>query len=156
MRLRRTCLLPCPVERLTSALTRPALFHHLASPMPVFDAVEPEDATERWSPGKYRFRLLIGDHMPIGEHVINLQRAVHDPMALETNPVVWHDAGYSDLIRIWDHKILLEDFLGMTRYTDDVEIHAGPLTVPAWLFAQLFYFHRQRRLNRLVVAGFAY
>ena len=30
-------------------------------------------------------------------------------MALETNPVVWHDAGYSDLIRIWDHKILLED-----------------------------------------------
>jgi len=44
----------------------------------------------------------------------------------------------------------------MTRYTDDVEIHAGPLTVPAWLFAQLFYFHRQRRLNRLVMAGFAY
>jgi len=28
---------------------------------------------------------------------------------LETNPVVWHDAGYSDLIGIWDHKILLED-----------------------------------------------
>jgi hypothetical protein len=30
------------------------------------------------------------------------------------------------------------------------------LTPPAWLFAQLFYFHRQRRLNRLVMAGFAY
>ena len=70
--------------------------------------------------------------------------------------LIGHDAGYSDLIRIWDHKILLEHFLGMTRYTDDVEIHAGPLTAPAWLFAQLFYFHRQRRLNRLVMAGFAY
>jgi hypothetical protein len=44
----------------------------------------------------------------------------------------------------------------MTRYTDDVEINAGPVTVSAWLFAQLFYFHRQRRLNRLVMAGFAY
>jgi hypothetical protein len=43
----------------------------------------------------------------------------------------------------------------MTRYTDDVEIHAGPLTLPAWLFAQLST-HRQRRLNRLVMAGFAY
>jgi len=44
----------------------------------------------------------------------------------------------------------------MTRYIDDVEIHAGPLTVPAWLFAQLFYLHRQRRLSRVVAAGFSY
>jgi hypothetical protein len=51
---------------------------------------------------------------------------------------------------------VLEDFLGMTRYTDEVEIHAGLLTVPAWLFALAFYGHRQRRLNRLVAAGFAY
>ena len=80
--------------------------------MLVFDAVEPEDATERWSPGKYRFRLLIGGHMPIGERVINLQRAVHDPMALETNPVVWHDAGYSDLIRIWTTRSCLRIFSG--------------------------------------------
>ncbi|HEY6681355.1 MAG TPA: hypothetical protein VI030_00165 [Propionibacteriaceae bacterium] len=60
------------------------------------------------------------------------------------------------MIRVWDHQIVLEDFLGMTRYTDEVEIHAGPLTVPAWLFALAFYGHRQRRLNRLVAAGFAY
>jgi hypothetical protein len=60
------------------------------------------------------------------------------------------------LIRVWDHQIVLEDFLGMTRYTDEVEIHAGPPTVPTWLFALAFYGHRQRRLNRLVAAGFAY
>jgi hypothetical protein len=39
----------------------------------------------------------------------------------------------------------------MTRYTDDVEIHAGPFTVPAWLFAQAFYFHRQR--GSIVLSG---
>jgi hypothetical protein len=44
----------------------------------------------------------------------------------------------------------------MTRYTDQVEIHAGLLTVPAWLFAQAFYLHRQRRLNRLVATDFTY
>ena len=57
MYLRRTCLLRCPVERLTSALTRPALFGHLASLMLVFDAVEPEDAKERWSPFHRQRRL---------------------------------------------------------------------------------------------------
>jgi hypothetical protein len=156
MRLRRTCLLPCAVEWLAGALARPVLFHHLASPLLVFDAVEPADGMERWSPGKHRFRLLIGGRVPIGEHVVNLQRTVADPTELNANPVVWHDAGYSDLIRMWDHKIELEDFFGMTRYTDDVEIHAGPLTLPAWLFAYVFYSHRQRRLNRLVAADFAY
>ena len=156
MRLRRSCLLPCSMDRLASELGRPALFHYLASPMLVFDAVEPTDAITRWSPGKYRFRLLLGRLLPIGEHVVNLQRTVQDAAAAESKLVVWHDAGYSDLIRLWDHQIVLEDFLGMTRYTDEVEIHAGPLTLPAWLFAVAFYRHRQRRLNRLVAAGFTY
>jgi len=44
----------------------------------------------------------------------------------------------------------------MTRYTDHVEIRAGLLTVPAWLFALAFYLHRRGRLNRFVAAGFAY
>jgi hypothetical protein len=119
MRLRRSSLLPCPVELLVGELVRPALFHCLASPMLVFDPAQTEGV------GK-------------------------------TNPVVWHDAGYGDLIKVWDHKILLEDFLGMTRYADEVEIDAGPLTVPAWLFAQAFYLNRQRRLSTLVSAGFSY
>ena len=124
--------------------------------MLVFEPVDATDGATHWSPGKYRFRLLIGGRLPIGQHVVNLQRTLRDAKVAEGKLVVWHDAGYSDLIRVWDHQIVLEDFLGMTRYTDEVEIHAGPLTVPAWLFAQAFYFHRQRRLNRLVAAGFVH
>jgi hypothetical protein len=156
MRVRRSCLLPCTVERLVSELTRPALLDYLSWPMLVFDPVEPSEALERWSLEKYRFRLLIAGRIFIGEHVINVQRTVQHLEDVSTDPVVWHDAGYSDLIRVWDHKIVLEDFLGMTRYTDDVGIYAGPLTVPAWLFAMVLYLHRQRRLNRLVAAGFGY
>ena len=81
MRLRRSCLLPCSMDRLASELRRPALFHYLASPMLVFDAVEPADAIACWSPGKYRFRLLLGGRLPIGEHVVNLQRTVQDAVA---------------------------------------------------------------------------
>ena len=43
----------------------------------------------------------------------------------------------------------------VSRYVGAMHLRRT-LTPPAWLFAQLFCFHRQRRLNRLVMAGFAY
>ena len=67
-----------------------------------------------------------------------------------------NDAGYSDLIKVWDHKIRSADVSGTTRHTDEVEIRAGVLTLPTWLFAWAYYTHRQRRLNRLVASGFPY
>jgi len=35
-------------------------------------------------------------------------------------------------------------------YTDEIEIQAGWLTPGIWLFAQLFYRHRQRRWKALL------
>ena len=35
------------------------------------------------------------------------------------------DAGYSALIKVWDHKIRSADVSGTTRHTDEVEIRAG-------------------------------
>ncbi len=151
MRLECTSLLACPVEAIRAELDKPALLQHIAAPMLIFQPVEPSTFPARWSPGKYRATLLVGGRVPIGEHTLNPQ-----PLPPDSEAVVWHDAGYSDLITVWDHTIIVEDFYGMTRYRDQVEIHAGLLTVPAWLFAQLFYRHRQRRLNRLVAARFDY
>lgn len=142
-------MLACSVDRLRAELDRPALLHYVAAPMLTFVPVDPPQFPERWSPGKYRARLLVGGRLPIGEHTLN-------PRAELPGHLVWHDAGYSDLIQLWDHAILLEDVSGMTRYRDQVEIRAGLLTVPAWLFAQVFYAHRQRRLNRLVSIDFDY
>ncbi len=153
MRLSSTSLLPCSVERLGAELSRPALLHRIAAPMLIFVASDPTGSVERWQPGKFRFRLLVGGRIPIGEHTINVQHVTGGSDEVPTRQLVWHDAGYSDLIRVWDHKIVLEPFHGMTRYTDQVEISAGPLTVAAWLFAKVFYAHRQRRLSRLVAAG---
>ena len=155
MRLRRTSLLSCPVERLVEELARPGLLDKLSAPMLIFRPIDPTELDERWRLGAHRFRLLVGGRVSIGEHTIDVRRVAADADAVATEPVVWHDAGHSDLIRIWDHKVAVTDFYGMTRYTDLVEIHAGPLTIPAWLFAKALYAHRQRRLNRLVAADFA-
>ncbi len=156
MRLRCTSLLPCPVDRLLPELGRPALLDEIAAPMVVFEPVDPPAQAAHWTLGPHRYRLLVGGRVPIGEHTIDVRRVVDDAGAVAADPLVWHDAGFSDLIKVWDHKITLTDFYGMTRYTDVVEIHAGPLTLAAWLFARSFYAHRQRRLNRLVAADFAY
>jgi hypothetical protein len=91
MRVRLSCLLPCSVQRLVSELARPALLDYLSSPMLVFEPVEPPEPVERWSIGPYRFRLLVAGRLPIGEHVINVQRTVADPEEVGTSPVVWHD-----------------------------------------------------------------
>jgi hypothetical protein len=53
MRLRRTSLHPCSLERLASAPAQPALFHHLASPMLIFESVEPADDMDQWSPADF-------------------------------------------------------------------------------------------------------
>ena len=151
MRLRRTSLLPCSIARLAPELAKPMLLNWISWPMLHFVAVDQPALPERFATGRYRTRLMLGVLLPIGEHTLDLQLAPGDGPG-----PVWHDAGYSDLIKVWDHKIRLEDYYGMTRYTDEVEVRAGLLTLPAWLFASAFYRHRQRRLNRLVASGFAY
>jgi hypothetical protein len=151
MRLARTSLLPCSMARLAPELAKPMLLNWVSWPMLHFVAVNPPALPGRFVATSYRTRLMLGVLLPIGEHTLDLQVAPGNGPGL-----VWHAAGFSNLIQVWDHKIRLEDFHGMTRYTDEVEVHAGPLTALAWLFAYVFYAHRQRRLNRLVASGFAY
>jgi hypothetical protein len=50
------------------------------------------------------------------------------------------------LCRQWDHLIQVrESEDGRTLYSDSIEIDAGMLTLPVWLFANWFYRHRQNR-----------
>jgi hypothetical protein len=151
MRLRRTSLLPCSVARLAPQLAKPMLLNWISWPMLHVVAVDPPTLPERFATGRYRTRLMLGVLLPIGEHTLDLQLGPEEGPGL-----VLHDAGYGDLMKVWDHRIHLEDYYGMTRYTDEVEVRAGLLTVPAWLFAYAYFRHRHRRLNRLVASRFAY
>jgi hypothetical protein len=49
-------------------------------------------------------------------------------------------------VRVWNHRILLNRLSDTeTRYTDEVEIHAGALTPLVWIWSMAFYRHRQRK-----------
>jgi hypothetical protein len=54
------------------------------------------------------------------------------------------------LVRRWDHLIRIRPLANdCCRYLDEIDIDAGPLTLLVWLFAQVFYRHRQRRWQRV-------
>lgn len=146
MRLRCSSLQTCAPDRLAAELTRPVLLCRMAWPLLTFTPVDPPVLEDRWTTKPYVFGLRLGGRFGIGQHTI-------EPRTPTGPHEVWHDAGHSDVIRVWDHRVELTEFYGMTRYADVVEVRAGALTPVAWLFAQVFYRHRQRRLNRLVARG---
>jgi len=65
-------------------------------------------------------------------------------MDKDTNTVSSQESGL--LARMWNHDISFREVgPGKVSYTDEIEIQAGCLTPAIWLFAHLFYRHRQRR-----------
>jgi hypothetical protein len=53
-------------------------------------------------------------------------------------------------VRSWRHRIPVRPLpADRCHYTDRVEIEAGALTLAVWLFARIFYGHRQRRWRQL-------
>ncbi len=156
MRLRLSVLLPCPPERLVAELARSRWLDRLDGPALRFTPLEPDAFPERWRPGEYRVALRLAGRLPLGEHVLAVRHVLDAGHLLEEGETeIWHDAGHSALVRTWNHRVVVEEVHGMTRCTDVVEIRAGVLTLPAWLFAQVLYRVRGRRLSRLVAAGFA-
>lgn len=66
------------------------------------------------------------------------------------------DNGHSVLISKWDHWVTVTPGPnGGTNYSDEVEVSAGALTPFIWAFAQIFYWHRQRRWRGLAKSLFA-
>jgi ligand-binding SRPBCC domain-containing protein len=99
---------------------------------------------ERLSEGEtYRMRLLFFGVLPAWHHEIHVARlddASHEIRTEERGGPV----------RDWRHRITVDaEGWGATRYMDEIQIAAGPLTPFVWLYAQLFYRYRQWRWRRL-------
>jgi hypothetical protein len=99
---------------------------------------------ERWESGAtVSLRPRLFGMIPIGTRVLHWENIDAAAREMQTRE-------YDPLIRRWDHRIHVEPVDGGScSYTDDVEIDAGVLTLPVWLFAQLFYRHRHRRWKRV-------
>lgn len=125
------------------------LLEYVAAPLVRF-VPEQEMPDEISSEGTYRVRMYLFGLVPLGWQAIVISFPEHD------GGFCLRDNGFSPLISRWDHVITIEPEGEGTRYRDRVVIEAGLLTPLIWMFAQVFYRHRQRRWRGLVRQQFRF
>jgi hypothetical protein len=156
MLVRVSTLLDCPPSKAWQEVQTSKLLDYVVSPLVKFIPVQPSQFPLVWMDGKYLVRLMLLGVIPFGRHWIVISRPT--PMGGSENQInELLDDGYGDIISKWQHLISIQATSdGRTRYTDTIEIAAGVLTLGVWLYANLFYRHRQRRWRKLVQGDFKY
>ncbi len=145
MIVRVSTRLPCTEGELWRKLLQPASLRFVAAPILRFVPIGDADLDGAWEEDvPYDLELFFLRLVPLGRHTIRLVR-IDD----EANTIVSRESGA--LARTWNHTISFHEVApGVVRYTDEIEIGAGWLTPAVWLFAHLFYRHRQRRWKVLL------
>ena len=141
MIVRKSSVFPAPREEVFARLQRLETLQYIAAPYATFTPAEKNTGLS-WKEGvtsSYLFRLF--GFIPFGVHTIRIER--FDRNGIQSREHNRH-------VPVWDHLIMLEDLGDQTKYTDEVEIHAGWKTVFIWLWAKAFYAHRQRKWIRLL------
>ena len=137
--------LSCSPEAAWREVKKPALLQHVARPLLTFRPVSATAFPYVWQRGEsVKLRSYLLGFIPFGG-VRTLYFEVVDDAALRLQTRE-QDA----VIRRWDHLITVErNREGGATYTDSLELDAGALTLPVWVFAHVFYRHRQRRWRKL-------
>jgi len=145
LRARITTYFNCTEEELWYNLIKPASLQFVASPILTFDLLNYKSRPEQWQINTpYRFRIRLFGIIPLGEHTIRLTQ-----INSKTKTIRSRESGR--LATVWNHDITFHKTdQDRVRYTDNIEIRAGLLTPAIWLFAHLFYRHRQRRWHLLL------
>jgi hypothetical protein len=152
MRIAISTILDAPVAQAWAAAQKPALFEHVSAPMVGFRPKDPASLPAVWHEGRFLVTMLLGGLLPIGDQWIVIEFEEVDDTA---GRYVVRDNGHSASIRRWDHRLTLQARPdGRTDYSDVLELEAGLTTAFVWLFAQVFYRHRQKRLRALAARGF--
>ena len=141
-----TCI-EMPPETVWAEVQALRLLSHIAWPLMRFVPVGDEPLEVFKPGGRYQVRLRLFGILPFGTQWI--VTSIQEPDSGDW-PKRLRDNGYSALVSKWDHWITISSGgAGGTHYSDEVEISAGIMTPFVWAFAQVFYWHRQRRWRGL-------
>jgi hypothetical protein len=139
--------LECSAERAWEAVQRPETLQYITRGLLGFRPLD--EVPEQFGEGTVvRVRLFFFHVLPAWRHEIRIVRLDRERREIYTNE-------RGGPVRNWSHLIRVEAVpgeQGRTRYLDEIEIAAGPLTPLVWLYAQLFYRYRQRRWRKLARA----
>lgn len=132
-------------DKMWEELQKVSSLIHVSSPILKFRPQEGHSLPEKWSLGTvYKLELSFFGIVPLGNHIIKLVE-----INKENNLIISHEHGR--LTKVWNHTIKFNSIDNRTiEYTDEIEIKAGILTLSIWLFAHIFYRHRQNKWKKLI------
>lgn len=148
--------LDCTAQRAWAEVKKTKLLLHVTSPLLTFELLEPPELPQTFGDEPLHFKLKLLGLLPIGRQWV-VPIIVTDNSTSGAQEYKIRDNGSGSMAKVWDHLITISESAdGRTNYSDRVEIQAGVLTPFVWLFANIFYRHRQRRWRRLAASGFDY
>jgi hypothetical protein len=120
----------------------------VAWPWLSFAPSDGQSLPEKWPVGETVALTLRGlTVLPLGHHNITLTEKDDTEHILRTE-----ESGH--WASIWNHVVYVEAVgVEETRYTDAIEIYAGPATPFIVFFAWIFYRHRQTRWRQVLNLG---
>jgi hypothetical protein len=143
-------------ERAWNEVQKSKLLKYVAYPLLTFQPIDPPELPAIWQPGRYLVRLKTFGCIPLGRQWIVISQPCEESH-IPSEVYRIRDNGFGDLASKWDHLITIRNTAdGLAHYTDTVEVRAGLLTPFIWLYAQVFYRYRQRRLRKLIKNDFHY
>jgi hypothetical protein len=139
MIIKVTSTFPADRETVFSKLQEIETLRYICSPLAAFT---PLDESFKWQAGAiFRFGLTACG-INFGVHTINVKR-------FDIDKILTHE--HNKNVPVWNHIIALEKCGdNNTKYSDIVEVRAGWKTVFIWLWANVFYRHRQRKWRELL------
>ncbi len=127
-----------------SKLTKFKTLSYITDPYASFKPIDGDEELT-WEAGKtFNFKVKIFKCIPFGKHTIRVIKFSKEESYIYTNEK-------NTYVPIWNHSIFLEELDdNRTKYTDRVEIYAGWKTNIVYMWAKLFYSHRQKKWLNLL------
>lgn len=137
MLVRVTTDLSIPAEAACELAQKAALFRYVVWPLFTIGALP-----EHFDVGdQLAARLSFLGVIPAWKHHLRL-------VSIAPHEIYTNERGGP--MRIWNHRLTFEPTSERScRYTDEIEIDAGPATLPSFLFVHLMFRWRQRRWRTL-------
>ncbi len=152
MKVNVSTIIDASPDKVFEVVKTKKLLFHVMHPMARFKIISPLDDFETWKEGEtyvgWSFLFLF---IPVWKRKNYIEKIDEDNHTIQSR-----ESGEIGLKK-WDHLIKVEKTEnGKTHYTDIVEINAGIFTPLYFLFASLFYRHRQRRWRALADRNFEF
>ena len=142
----------CSYETAVKYVDMSITLDYIAFPLLVFTPIDSKNYPKIWKNGNYQIKMKLFNFIPFGKQYVGIEKLKdNDP-----NEFILRDNGTGDVIKQWDHWILIKKTENnqVVKYIDRIDIKAGILTPFIWIFANIFYRWRQLRWKRLIKKSF--